>query len=253
VRPAIGTLLVPVALAFTSVGCHLGSLGARVTPDRASGAGWLLVPQVPMVAQRARTDCGAAALAMVLRYWQPTTSNDTVRASIGTVDEKTGVTAGRLREIARDHGLDAFLVQASFEDLTHEIDRQRPVIVGIVQVAGGRAYPHYEVVVGINARTRELLVADPAEGWRDESFDRFQARWRPARQLALVVFPRNATAVDDRPPLHRTAGLGQRGLDLRAAGHPPAQPGRGDPAAAAAGGPTAAAVRPGRSPAAAGR
>jgi predicted double-glycine peptidase len=243
VSARFGTLLVPVLVAFTSVGCHLGSLGARVTPHRAHDAGWLLVREVPMVAQRARADCGAAALAMVLRYWQPTTSNDTVRSWIGAVDEQKGVAAGRMRSVARDQGMDAFLIQASFEDLVHEVGKQRPVIVGVVQVAGRRAYPHYAVVVGINARTRRVLTADPSEGWQEEAFDRFEARWQAARRLALVVFPRDARVGDDRAALSRPPGVGQRRLDLRAAGHPAAQPGRGDAAQAPA--TRAAAAAPG--------
>jgi predicted double-glycine peptidase len=191
---ALGTLLVPLALAFTQVGCHLGSFRAGVTPTRPADSGWVLVPGVPLVTQRERADCGAAALAMVLRFWQPATSNETVRAAVGTLDEQKGTTAGRLREIARDQGLNAFLIQGSFDDLVHEITRGRPVIVGTLQIEGKRGYPHYEVVVGVNPREREVLTADPAEGWRERDLDEFEPLWRPSKRLALVVFAPQAQA-----------------------------------------------------------
>jgi ABC-type bacteriocin/lantibiotic exporter with double-glycine peptidase domain len=152
-------------------------------------SGWLMVPGVPLVAQRARADCGAAALAMVLRFWQPATNDETVRSWIGSVDADKGLAAGRMREIVRGKGLEAFLIEGKFEDLVREVGQQRPIIVGIVRISGRRAYPHYEVVVGVNESQRKVFTADPAEGWREQDYAEFEARWRPSRRLALVVFP----------------------------------------------------------------
>ncbi len=185
---ALGTLLVPLALAFTQVGCHLGALRSGVTPTLPSDPGWLLVPGVPLVTQRERADCGAAALAMVMRFWQPATSNEGIRSAVGTVDPQKGVSAGRLREIARQEGLEAFLIEATFDDLVHEIGRKRPVIVGTLQVDGKRGYPHFEVVVGVHPGARKVLTGDPAEGWRERKVEAFEPLWRHSRRLALVVF-----------------------------------------------------------------
>jgi predicted double-glycine peptidase len=183
----VGALIVPLALS-SQLGCHLGPMRARVTPARPADSGWLLVPEVPLVTQRERADCGAAALAMVLRYWQPATSNERVREALGVLDDEKGLAAGRLREIARQMGMQAFLIQGTVEDLVTEITRQRPVLVGTLRVQRGRGYRHYEVVVGVNPRERKILAADPAEGWREHNLDEFEARWRQSRHLALVVF-----------------------------------------------------------------
>jgi predicted double-glycine peptidase len=184
----VGALIVPLALSLSQVGCHLGPMRARVTPARPVESGWLLVPDVPLVTQRERADCGAAALTMVLRFWQPATSNERVRAAVGELDDKKGIAAGRLRAIAREMGMQAFLIQGTFDDLVNEVGRGRPVLVGTVQVKRGRGYPHYEVVVGVNQRERKILAADPAQGWREQSLDAFEARWKPSKRLALVVF-----------------------------------------------------------------
>jgi ABC-type bacteriocin/lantibiotic exporter with double-glycine peptidase domain len=144
---------------------------------------------VTLVPQRSRTDCGAAALTMVLGRWRAGTTLDTVRAQLGPADDETGVQAARLRAVARAHGLQAFVIEARFEDLVREVGAGRPVIVGVVNVARGRAYPHYEVVVGVNARTGRVLTADPAAGWREQALGQLDQRWRLSRHLALVVLP----------------------------------------------------------------
>jgi predicted double-glycine peptidase len=244
------TLLVPLALFITQVGCHFGPSRARVTPTKPADSGWLIVPDVPMVTQRERADCGAAALAMVLRFWQPTTANETVRSAVGAVDQQKGIAAGRLREVARDQGLQAFLIQGTFDDLVHEIRRGHPIIVGTLQVSGRRGYPHYEVVVGVHPQKRKILVGDPAEGWREQALDKFEARWGASRRLALVVFApegrRNQVAWRDGPVGHDrrsifwAPGERQRRVDLRPARQPVLGAGRGDLAPAAPAGTAAA-------------
>jgi predicted double-glycine peptidase len=153
-------------------------------------AGWLEVPGIEVALQRSRTDCGAAALTSVLTYWRPGLTEGQVRQWVGPVDEEQGVQAGRLRQVARDRGLEAFIVEGQFADLEREIRQRRPVIAGVVNVIGTSAYPHYEVVVGINPRAKLLLTADPALGWREQSFADFEERWKPSRRLLLVVLPR---------------------------------------------------------------
>ena len=96
--------------------------------------------------------------------------------------------------MVRARGLNAFVITASVADLQHELRLGRPVLVGLLRVVGDQGYPHYEVVAGINQREQQLLLADPAAGWRKESFADFDRRWRPARNLALVVSARGQAA-----------------------------------------------------------
>ena len=64
------------------------------------------------------------------------------------------------------------------------------MIAGVVNVAGGTAFPHYEVVVALNRARSQVLTADPAIGWRQQSLAEFDQRWRLSRHLALVVLTR---------------------------------------------------------------
>jgi hypothetical protein len=102
--------------------------------------------------------------------------------------------------VARAQGLAAFVIEATADDLTRELGAGRPVIAGVVNVAGGTAYPHYEVVVGLNRARQLVLTADPAVGWRKESLAAFDRRWRLSRRLALVVLqPAPPPATASRP------------------------------------------------------
>lgn len=169
-------------------GCYLGSARSTTPAELAREPGWEVVKAVPDVRQAAREDCGAAALAMVLGHWgYPVTRNQIATASGGA--SKRGITAAALREFTRQQGLQAFLIQGRASDLDREIQRQHPVLVGVMKRHLFRYYPHYEVVVGINRRQQRILTLDPAHGLRVNSRDHFVSEWARADQLTLIVFP----------------------------------------------------------------
>jgi ABC-type bacteriocin/lantibiotic exporter with double-glycine peptidase domain len=169
--------------------CQAGR-GSVVSPaDVSERDGWTLVSGVPFVKQRSELDCGAAAITMVLRYWGvPIDAKDVVATQPAALER--GFKASELRELVRARGLDAFLVNGEPEDLRTEIERRRPLIVGLARRANGTAIGHYEVVIGFHHARRRVLTLDPAAGWRESSYEEFAAEWAGARQLALVVFRR---------------------------------------------------------------
>jgi ABC-type bacteriocin/lantibiotic exporter with double-glycine peptidase domain len=147
-------------------------------------------PPVTLVRQEGRSDCGSAALAMVLEHADPATTPVLVRQLIGQREGKKWVEAGQLRDVARERGLDAYLVEGTFADLVSELRQGRPVLVGVQRDVLGTPYPHFVVVVGIDPQDQQILIADPAHGWTQESFVDFSERWEPAHHLALVVMPK---------------------------------------------------------------
>jgi len=152
-----------------------------VTPaDLAGDQGWDRVEGVPEVRQVARADCGAAALTMVLRYWGLPVTRDEITAANPSAG---GLRTAALRDFARGHGLQAFVIQGQFVDLEREVQRHRPVLVGVMKRYGRRAYPHYEVVVGINRDKQRILTLDPADGPRVNSREGFSAEWAAAGQV----------------------------------------------------------------------
>ena len=118
-------------------------------------------------------------------------AHEDITAANPPVPER-GIRAAALRDFARRQGLQAFIVEGQLADLDRELARRRPVLVGVMKRYGGRAYPHYEVVVGVSRRQRRILTLDPAHGLRVNSREGFAAEWTAAGRLTLIVFPRAA-------------------------------------------------------------
>jgi ABC-type bacteriocin/lantibiotic exporter with double-glycine peptidase domain len=174
--------------AIALAGCYRGGAHSVSAAGLRAAEGWQVVSGVPLIRQPAEHECGPAALAMVLRRWG-------IAADVGEVARATGnpgqsVTAGALRDEARRRGLQASLIRGQVDDLVREVGWNRPVLVGLVQRYTNRAYSHYEVVVGINARTRQVLLLDPGNGMREDAMSSFSEEWEGAGRLALVVGPR---------------------------------------------------------------
>jgi ABC-type bacteriocin/lantibiotic exporter with double-glycine peptidase domain len=177
-----------LAAALASAGCYKGTAHAISPHQVAADSDWLAVPNVPLLRQEGRSDCGAAVLAMVLSFWSlPTTVAD-INAK-DPVAAQQGWKAGQLRDIARATGLQAFLIRGGLKDLSNELQRGRPVIVGLVQRYGDRGRGHYEVVIGIDAKKKRILSLDPSAGWREDSWEGFAREWVTAEQVTLVVLP----------------------------------------------------------------
>ena len=179
------------ALALTAIGCYTGE-ARDVSPRRAAALeadpAWKFVHDVPFVPQRADADCGPAALAMVLAHFG-------VKASLEEVvaldpPDRVGVRAGALRDIARSKGLEAFVVEGTFNDIIDQLSRERPVLVGLAKpITGGRALAHYEVVIGIDKQDRRIITLDPGRGLRENSLEGFAREWVPTGRVTLIVFP----------------------------------------------------------------
>jgi len=181
-----------LVLALATPACYTGSAQTVTAGGMAAIArdpGWQVAPDVPFIPQSTASDCGPAALAMVFAHFRvaPPAPTD------GPELAKGDVRAGALRDVARQRGLEAFVVSGTFDDLFAQIGRGRPVMVGLAKpmaLTGGRALAHYEVVIGLNRSRRRVLSLDPAVGVRENSFEGFAREWAPTKQVAIVIFPR---------------------------------------------------------------
>jgi ABC-type bacteriocin/lantibiotic exporter with double-glycine peptidase domain len=171
------------------VGCYAGTAHTVTAGDIATQPGWIVVPGVTLIRQNGSSDCGAAALAMVLAHWQRPTTLDEIAAR-DPAAAKQGWKAVQLRDLARERGLQAYVIQGGLDDLSHEIRLGRPVVVGVIkQYNGAKPLAHYEVVIGIHPEKRRILTLDPADGWRDDSLEGFAREWVPTKQVTLVFLP----------------------------------------------------------------
>ena len=138
---------------------------------------------VPFVAQQKDT-CGAAALAMVMRYWNEDVSHDDLARSL-VEPELHGVAGSRLAEFARGRGLEAIAYRGDMANLRDYVGKGRPLIVAW---DAGRGRYHDVVVVGLDDDRGAVLVHDPAVGAsRPIRAAAFEKRWAGAGYWTLLV------------------------------------------------------------------
>src|SRR5262245_41872214 len=109
--------LLALVAAAGAAGCvvHPGSATTVTYDDLRRDSGWVLLEDVPFVPQETETDCGAAALSMVLARWGVDVPAATLRAECSVPGEE-GIAAAALRDAARRRGLSAYLFAGSAAD-----------------------------------------------------------------------------------------------------------------------------------------
>ena len=184
-------LLFALALGAAAPACYTGSArtvsSGRVV-ELSRDPSWRVARDVPFVAQRSDKDCGPAALAMALSRYGVTPESLAANPELA----QGNVRAGALRDAARARGVPAFVVSATFADLNTQLERGRPVLVGMAKpmaLTGGKALAHYEVVIGMSKKQKKIVSLDPAVGVREYSLEGFAREWIPTRRLAIVFLP----------------------------------------------------------------
>lgn len=183
-RLGLGTALCAGTVACSNVG-YIGTATSLKSEELSAQQGWLAVEGVKPLRQKSEHDCGITALTMVLRFHGyeppevPASRSPTTRWS-----------AGELKDTAQRSGAQAFVVEGKVDDLVHELQQGRPVIVGTTKpTVTGEAVAHYEVVVGLNAEEQKVATLDPAAGLRQNSYSGFLHEWLPTGSVLLVVLP----------------------------------------------------------------
>jgi ABC-type bacteriocin/lantibiotic exporter with double-glycine peptidase domain len=140
---------------------------------------------VPFVPQQKDT-CAAAALAMVLRYWEAPVPQEEIAAKLLAPDLH-GILGSRLTAFAKERGLTAVAYEGDLKQLHDYVGKGRPLIVAW---SAGQGRYHNVVVVGFDDEHKEILVNDPAEGAaRRVSSKTFEKRWSGAGHWTLLVLP----------------------------------------------------------------
>jgi ABC-type bacteriocin/lantibiotic exporter with double-glycine peptidase domain len=161
--------------------------GARAVHPTQLGAGWVRAVDTPVIKQKHRTDCGLAALAMVGGAWGRSWSVDELAHHVKAGEN--GIKLGVLRNLAREHGLEAYTIRATRADLKFELSHGRPVLLGLMLPHERNASrSHFEVAIALNTNDGTIITIDPATGdWMRRSPDALDAEWKAAGYAALVV------------------------------------------------------------------
>ncbi|HEU0030309.1 MAG TPA: papain-like cysteine protease family protein [Kofleriaceae bacterium] len=192
-----------IALALAGACSTYRGTAHTVTPAQlAREPGWILIRDVPYVAQEQETECGAAAIGMIVGFWTGKPARQ-IMTSFRPVSEQ-GIEAGKLRDYARGEGLAAYLIEGKLEDISREIKAGRPVLVGLSKPQrGNRVLQHYEVVVGVHGDRQLIVTLDPQAGWRQNTVVGFYKEWKLAGFVTLVTSAKPAPV---STPTSMTAG-----------------------------------------------
>jgi hypothetical protein len=82
--------------------------------------------------------------------------------------------------------------------VVHELERGRPVIVGLGKmIEEKKALSHYEVVVGYEPTKKQVLLLDPGKGFQVASLDAFAREWAVSKGVTMVAMPENPVVGSD--------------------------------------------------------
>lgn len=178
------SLLSTLAGACGSV--YTGSASTLKPNELREDQGWVRVEGVPELHQQHELDCGPTALAMVLGYHGAASKE----ALLAELPEEQRSVVTQLRDVAKKHGFESYVIEGKPEDLVYELKHGRPVIVGVAKPTLKDAVAHYEVVVGLHRESQRVATIDPAVGLRQNTFNGFLTEWQGAGRVLLVVIPK---------------------------------------------------------------
>jgi predicted double-glycine peptidase len=152
---------------------------------------WL---DVPFVVQQ-KDGCGAAAVAMVMQYWeqheglpvQPEAEPVQILRTLYS-PQAHGIYASAMVRYFRQNGYRAFAFAGQSADLERQLRLGRPLLVALKP--GSRSSLHYVVVAGLDQPGQLVLVNDPAQRkLLKEDISQFEREWRRAGNWTLLAVP----------------------------------------------------------------
>lgn len=155
---------------------------------------WIDVPFV----RQPPEGCGAASVAMVMKYWarqehRPLSGADDVASIQRQVDSPRlhGATPFALEHYLQQHGFLTFALQGTWDDLIHQIGKGRPLIVAL-RPPGQRAL-HYVVLAGVDSARNTVTMNDPAERkLLTQERAGFERDWSATHDWMLLAVPQSA-------------------------------------------------------------
>lgn len=155
------------------------------------GGLWINVPFI----KQPQEGCGAASIAMVMKYWQGRQGKPDGEASNVALIQQTlfsdqahGIYASDLQRYLDMHGFQTQVFHGDQALLQHHIASGRPLIVALKPTSG--LLLHYLVVAGVDREQHVVLVNDPAQRklFKMDSGN-FEKEWQATRNWTLLALP----------------------------------------------------------------
>ncbi|MDE3135281.1 MAG: C39 family peptidase [Acidobacteriota bacterium] len=186
-----------VAMGWALVACAALALAeprAMAGPSHEASAGVQL--DVPYFQQQKNNSCGAAVLAMVLHYWEkqmhkpisPSADQESIERQLDPRD--IGIENTDMAAYLRDSGFRVFTFTGQWQDLSKNLLKGRPLIVG-VGPWGDKGPLHYLLVVGVDWENDFVFVNDPAQRKLFRlTRQRFMTEWNVTGDWTLLAVPK---------------------------------------------------------------
>ena len=145
-----------------------------------------IIRRYPFVKQRGIRDCGPACIQMILRYYHGYVSLDKLSEMANTTKE--GTTAYNLKETLETLGFYSYGLKS--EDI-HEL--KLPCIAHVII---NNSYRHYIVIYKVNLKKEKLLIADPAFGLKQITFEEFKQIWSG---VSIHMYPNAHIVYEPKP------------------------------------------------------
>jgi tetratricopeptide (TPR) repeat protein len=155
------------------------------------------VKAVPFVAQRSYY-CGPAALAMAMKFYGLSVSQETLARQV-FVPQLKGSLKALMLAATRQREMLAYLPASDLRNLLTEIASGHPVVV--LQNLGLSWYPswHYAVAIGYDLKAGELILHSGGHRAYKVALETFERTWVRAGSWALVPLPPDTLPADDDP------------------------------------------------------
>ena len=152
---------------------------------------WLDVPFV----HQEKEGCGAASIAMVMRYWrlrqgqpenQSTDASNILQALYSK--EAHGIRVSEMVRYFQQNGYRTFEYAGDWADFAQQLSKGRPLIAALK--TGSDDSLHYLVVVGVDPDRRLVMMNDPAQRkLLKEEWSRFEREWKGTGNWTLLAVP----------------------------------------------------------------
>lgn len=133
----------------------------------------------PFIKQEGIKDCGAACLAMIIKYYDGYIPLEKLR--LLTKTSKEGVNAYNLCKGAEDVGFEAYGMYTDLDNLNSD----KAILPCIAHVKINN-YQHYVVIYKIDYKTKNIIIADPANKIKKMSFESFKNIWDG---IVITLYP----------------------------------------------------------------
>lgn len=151
---------------------------------------WLDVPFV----KQEKNGCGAASMAMVMRYWFQQQGRASDKADPALIQralytrDAHGIYASDIEQYLQQHGFRTFAFHGEWGSLKQHLQKGRPLLVALRP--SGDAPLHYVVVTGLDWDRELVMVNDPAaRKLLKEERSNFEAEWKATANWTLLAVP----------------------------------------------------------------